>query len=405
MRRPLLVFIGLGVLAIVIAAAVLRYRSAQAKSLAERAAAEEPRSTDVVALGTLEPHGGIIQVSGTVGERLASIDVQAGAKVEQAQALAKLESYPMRQTQLEVAELSLQEAKRRKNLEQQYGDSLVAQAQLGIEQLSLEKLDIDAQQAKLNLLKADLAIAQRDLERMAGLDDTIVSPQQRDHQKLVVEQAQAELASAEAMLAKSRAGSAFSKREAESKLTAAEIGRDRLLAAIDVPGLEKSVKLAKDQLELSIVRAPLAGQVLDIISHVGETIGQQPILTMGDTAQMYAVAEVYESQVRQVRPGQRARITSEALERPLTGTVEHVGTLVARNQVMSLSPTSSSDLRVVKVQVRLDPNDQAARLVNLQVTVTIDTSAVGAPPAKSADQAPAKPAASGEPAPAAPSTP
>ena len=49
--------------------------------------------------------------------------------------------------------------------------------------------------------------------------------------------------------------------------------------------------------------------------------------------------------------------------------------MIAKNEVLSLNPTNNSDLRVVKVRIQLDSSQEAARLVNLQVTVTIDTAA------------------------------
>ncbi len=105
----------------------------------------------------------------------------------------------------------------------------------------------------------------------------------------------------------------------------------------------------------------------------GETIGPRPILRLGDTDQMYATAEIYETDVHLVRAGQRARITSDALSAPLTGTVESIGTTVAKNEVVSLDPTAAADARVVLARIRLDDSSEAANLVDLQVDVLIDT--------------------------------
>jgi HlyD family secretion protein len=103
---------------------------------------------------------------------------------------------------------------------------------------------------------------------------------------------------------------------------------------------------------------------------------------------MYVMAEVYETQVFDVAMGQRATIISQALREPLTGFVDQIGTMIAKNQVLSLDPTSNSDLRVVKVRIKLDKSREAARLVNLQVTVNIDTasSPTTSPPAGQAPQ-------------------
>ena len=119
-----------------------------------------PATKQVKALGTLEPKGGVIDVGGTVGERLESYKVEAGQTVKQGEPLAILESHHVREIQLQAAELALQEAKRRQAVEQSYGDSLVADAKLGIESLDLDRLDLAVQQSKIKLLEANLGACQ-----------------------------------------------------------------------------------------------------------------------------------------------------------------------------------------------------------------------------------------------------
>jgi HlyD family secretion protein len=387
-----LILLGLGLSVLVVSTVLVRGpRTTEGFAGASAAYGQTapPPTKQVVALGTLLPQGGVIEVGGTVGERLASYKIEAGQMVKQRDPLAFLESYRVREIQVQAAELALREATRRQAVEQSYGDSLVAEARLGVESLDLDRMDIDVQQSKLKLLEANLALVERDKARMQKLDDSIVSRQEREHQDLLVEQAQAELASAQALLAKSRAGYDFKIRQSQERLKSAQANRDRLLSAIDLKGLALSVELARAQLELSIVRAPAAGRVLEIVTHPGESVGQQPLLRLGDTDHMVVVAEVYETQVFEIQPGQRARIVSQALRQPLSGTVDQVGTMIAKNEVLSLNPANNSDLRIVKVHIRLDSSQEAARLVNLQVTATIDTSGRRSP-APPGGQAPPK---------------
>jgi HlyD family secretion protein len=90
---------------------------------------------------------------------------------------------------------------------------------------------------------------------------------------------------------------------------------------------------------------------------------------------MVVVAEVYEDQALRIQAGQPATISSTALPQPLKGEVVHVGTMIARNLVVSLDPTASADKRVVEARIALEPNPYAAQLINLQVTAEIDTAA------------------------------
>ena len=378
MRRPLSLLL---VLCAVVALAVLCYRWYEASSVVASPGGEEashkPVNTGhVVALGTLEPKGGVREVGATAGDRVKELSVAAGKQVEKDVPLAYLESYAMRLTEKQSAELALKEAIERRKIEEAYGDNLVAEAQLGVDQLKLQQFDLEAQQAAVALSKKNFDVAAGDLVRMQNLtrnDNSIISPQELNHQKLLSDQARAKLSNDEAMLAKSRAVQAFSVRQADEKLEAAKVNRKRLLAAIDLDALQSQVAMANARLDMSMVRAPISGQVLEIVTNPGETIAQEPVLRMGDTKRMYAVAEVYETQVSLIAIGQRATITSDALADPLTGTVDFIGTTVAKNQVLSLIPTDNTDLRVVKVHVRLDDSEAAAKLVNLQVRVEIDT--------------------------------
>src|SRR5207302_6895363 len=123
------------------------------------------------------------------------------------------------------------------------------------------------------------------------------------------------------------------------------------------------------RVRLTVIRAPRDGQILKIRTRPGEATGIRPILRMGNTDAMQAVAEVYYTDVRFVRVGQKARIISPALPGPVTGTVVYVGNLVFKNDVLNIDPTADVDSRVVEVRIRLDKSEAAAKLTYLQVNV------------------------------------
>jgi len=129
-------------------------------------------------------------------------------------------------------------------------------------------------------------------------------------------------------------------------------------------------------MELTIIRAPKDGQILDIYADPGEAVSPsgEPILALGDTRQMYVVAEVYETDIGLVKVGQSATITSRngAFNQALTGTVEEIGLQIAKNNVLDDDPAANADARVVEVRVKVDQSDVVAGLTNLQVDVAID---------------------------------
>jgi multidrug efflux pump subunit AcrA (membrane-fusion protein) len=142
-----------------------------------------------------------------------------------------------------------------------------------------------------------------------------------------------------------------------------------VLLARDVAGA--SLARAEAELALSTVRSPLAGRVLEIHARSGERVGSEGIAEIGTTDAMVAVAEVYETDIGRVRPGQRALVRSPALPRALEGEVERIGLKVGKKDVLSTDPVADADARVVEVDVRLLEPELAAALTNLRVDVVI----------------------------------
>jgi HlyD family secretion protein len=172
---------------------------------------------------------------------------------------------------------------------------------------------------------------------------------------------------------------------AELRNAEAELRRNTELHSSDVISdatqeeLERAVEVARAELraaraELARMRvlAPIDGEVVDVYAREGERVGPEGLLELGRTHEMYAVAEVYETDVGRVRVGQRARVTSPGLPGPLAGSVERIGRKVGKLDEIGADPAARTDARVVEVEVRLDDAAPAAGLTNLQVEVVIE---------------------------------
>ncbi|MEN8181157.1 MAG: efflux RND transporter periplasmic adaptor subunit [Myxococcota bacterium] len=179
-----------------------------------------------------------------------------------------------------------------------------------------------------------------------------------------------------AEVARLRAELANAERELERNR---KLRRDRVLSESDWQALElardvarASLQRAEADLELSTVRSPIEGQVLEIQAREGERVGPEGIAEVGRTHAMIAVAEVYETDIGRVRVGQRARIHSPALPHALEGEVERIGLKIGKKDVLSTDPVADADARVVEVEIRLLEPALAARLTNLRVDVVIE---------------------------------
>ena len=161
--------------------------------------------------------------------------------------------------------------------------------------------------------------------------------------------------------------------EAEASAAACTAGRANArvsLAEIEVA--KARVVVAEAELERAFVKSPYNGRILKIKAHPGEFIGTGGLLELGRVDRMYAVAEVYETDIRRVKAGQSATISSHALPHDLTGKVELIRNMVLKQDVVGTDPAADKDARIIEVEILLDDPAPAASLTNLQVEIIID---------------------------------
>jgi HlyD family secretion protein len=350
---------------------------------AQQAAIEEatpaPRQVTVAALGRLEPAGEVISVSGPQGDRISELLVAEGDYVRQGDILAYLETYEERLAERNYAASQLAEAQTRLAAEAQYGNAQVAEARTRLGQIDRpQSLEIEAQQATVRQLEAELDLAETDLERSQSLRaEGAISQQELDQQITEVRRSQEELNNARASLVRLETARSRDLENARAQVQSTQAESTRSQAQIEVDSAARNLELANASLDRTIIRAPSDGEILQIITQTGEAIGETGILEMGNTRQMYVVAEVYETDVGLVELGQKATITSRngAFDETLTGRVERIGTQIFKNDVLDDDPAANADARVVEVKIRLDQSEPVARLTNLQVDVRIDVDA------------------------------
>jgi HlyD family secretion protein len=64
---------------------------------------------------------------------------------------------------------------------------------------------------------------------------------------------------------------------------------------------------------------------------------------------MYAVAEVYETDIAKVRNGQRATVTSAVFAGTLQGTVAQISKQIGKKDVLNTDPAADTDARAIEV--------------------------------------------------------
>ena len=407
-RRPSLCGRTCAVIALIasaVATSGCRQRQAD-QPLATAAAAPTRR---VVALGRLEPAGGIIAISALPGEKLKAFadGVKEGAKVAAGAELARVESFDLRQTQVEAADLKLQTARKQREQERVAAQAQLDQSLAAKSQADAKYQETLAQQNQLSNLGEAAAIAQEDLaqlERLATVDAELVTPQQLRRRRNTAARATQEYEAAAAAYPHALEAA---KRAVEAAAANVELAQQNLktLSEIDqsvIAQMEKRV--AEETRDQSILRAPTGGgdsaefTVLRVLVEPGEMISQIPVLEIGDLRKMVAVAEVYEADAKELSVGQSARIRSAAFGGSyadgaadgggLPAKVTQIGAMVASPGLTNRNPLAPADRSVVEVRVEIDAADaeavsEAARRVGLQVTVEFsEKSDTGARPSK-----------------------
>jgi HlyD family secretion protein len=285
--------------------------------------AQDSGQQAVSALGRLEPEGGIIRVAAPStpqaisGSVVAELHVREGDHVQQGQLLATTGAKPVLEVAVQMAEAELVQSVRA----------------------------AEATQSRAAQACVLASVATREAGRREDLLERNLASQEETEQALG--DAEATSASCTAARANSRVAE----------------------AAIEVARV--SVALHEAELQRASILAPVSGRVLDILSQPGEFIGANGILELGRVDRMYAIAEVYETDIARVKTGQNARITSNALPEALTGKVEFIHLKVAKQDEIDTDPAARKDARIIEVDILLDQPGLAAGLTNLQVDIVI----------------------------------
>ncbi len=371
-------WIGMALLLLAGSASLLALRSVRQSRQAaiEEAAKPPPARVDVAALGRIEPKSEVIDIAAAETGVLARMLVAEGTQVEAGQILAELDMYDVRKAERDYAASQLTEAQQTLAAERNLGAARIVEANTKAEQIDQPQIQaIEAQAAKIRSLGASLSLANIDLARFEDLlSQGAITQQEFDRQQTEVDELISDIANAEATKAQLELARDTDLENAAALVSMAEA--DLQLAAVEsgIVSAQQNLALAEARLNRAVIKAPSTGQILDIYVRPGEAVSNNRLLSMGNTDEMYVVAEVYETDVGLVKLGQKATITSRngAFEGVLSGTVETIGLQIFKNDVLDDDPAANADARIVEVRIAVDQDQTVAMLTNLQVDVLID---------------------------------
>ncbi|MFG6107448.1 HlyD family efflux transporter periplasmic adaptor subunit [Leptothoe sp. EHU-05/26/07-4] len=340
----------------------------------------------VVALGRVIPKSGVISLSGPsqlFGARIAEVNVQEGDEVTAGQIIALLDTFYSQQAELAMAEQRVSVAKARLDKvlagEAKLGDIAAQEAEIANLEAQL-RAEVIEKKALIERMQAELQNAEKAYQRFQVLyEDGAISISDLDDKQEQFEVAQAQLNEVKAQLENIQ-----SSRTQQIRRESATLERLEEVRPVDIAVVQAELKAATaaavtaaSNLELTRIRAPVAGRILKIHTLPGEQMGQNGIVDLGQTQEMYILAEVYETDIAKIQAGQAATVKLSALSDELQGTVEKISHQIGQKEVFDNDPALEIDARVFEVEIRLNPSDseKVTQFIHMEADVTIQITA------------------------------
>ena len=217
--------------------------------------------------------------------------------------------------------------------------------------------DIESARAKLTDAQAMYAKTSADLKRMEMLiakDE--ISHQQYDAAVAANNSAKAQVDAATSAIASAESRAAQSQAQAEAARTVPEqlkVTRARAGAAsAEVQRAVSALAQAELNLQYTKIVAPVTGVLSKRSVEPGQTVqAGQPLFSIVNLEDIWVTANFKETQLRDMKVGQRVKIKVDAYAREFTGTIESIGG--ATGARFSLLPPENATGNYVKVVQRI----------------------------------------------------
>lgn len=152
-------------------------------------------------------------------------------------------------------------------------------------------------------------------------------------------------------------------RAAEARQRAADVGsrgEDLTIQQARAMAAEGRVAQARAALERLSMRAPIAGEILQIKVREGELYSVQmgdPLLIMGDTRRLRVRMDVDERDIARVRLGAPSYVRADAFgARRFEGKVAEIGRRFGRKNIRTDDPVERNDTKILEVVIDLVEN-------------------------------------------------
>jgi len=138
----------------------------------------------------------------------------------------------------------------------------------------------------------------------------------------------------------------------------------------DIAIIKAKLDNARSTREQALVRSPLDGIVIQIYTRQGERISPNGIAKIVDLSQLRVLADVDELNVGRISAGGKVEVTFRGSPTVYQGTISRVAPTVKRMQRIEPDGGSSTDARVVQVEIQLDDPSSMPQVLGRETRVT-----------------------------------
>lgn len=285
----------------------------------------------LISRGYTDAPAGTAVIAGdpTGGGVLQELRIVDGQKVKRNEVIAVLSNYSRADVTVRTTEAELEKAKRqREAMVSGYRTAEIAMQEVVVrsaaEELKLKNLEVQRSGKPPDMKQLELSISQQSLER----------------------------------------------EQAKLRVMKETLATDIAQIDTDISITEAKLDNARTSREQALVRSPLDGVVVQIYTRQAERISGSGIAKIVDMGQLRVLADVDELHLGRVVTGGKVEVTFRGGPTVYKGTISRIAPTVKRMQRIEPDGGSSTDARVVQVEIELDDPSSMPQVLGRETRVT-----------------------------------
>lgn len=285
----------------------------------------------LISRGYTDAPAGTAVIAGdpTGGGVLQELRIVDGQKVKRNEVIAVLSNYSRADVTVRTTEAELEKAKRqREAMVSGYRTAEIAMQEVVVrsaaEELKLKNLEVQRSGKPPDMKQLELSISQQSLER----------------------------------------------EQAKLRVMKETLATDIAQIDTDISITEAKLDNARTSREQALVRSPLDGVVVQIYTRQAERISGSGIAKIVDMGQLRVLADVDELHLGRVVTGGKVEVTFRGGPTVYKGKISRIAPTVKRMQRIEPDGGSSTDARVVQVEIELDDPSSMPQVLGRETRVT-----------------------------------